>query len=263
MTGAITSHIDVAQVVLYVFWVFFAGLIFYLRREDKREGYPLSLDPRDRLFGRPVVGFPTMPTPKTFLLRDGSTIQRPGGDADTREIRAVPAFPFIGSPLQPTGDPMADGVGPAAWAERAERPDAMLDGRPSLAPLAASPGFHLEARDPDPRGMSVLGCDGAVAGTVSDVWIDRAEFTIRYLEVTLAVGAAGVPAHSVLLPINFSRIDGKRRVVRVNAITAAQFAGVPVIAVPDQVTLREEDRITGYFGGGTLYATPARQEPLL
>jgi photosynthetic reaction center H subunit len=42
--GAITQYIDVAQVVLYVFWVFFFGLIFYLRREDKREGYPLVYD---------------------------------------------------------------------------------------------------------------------------------------------------------------------------------------------------------------------------
>ena len=38
-TGAITGYIDVAQLVLYAFWFFFAGLIWYLRREDKREGY--------------------------------------------------------------------------------------------------------------------------------------------------------------------------------------------------------------------------------
>ena len=44
-TGAITSYIDVAQLVLYAFWLFFAGLIFYLRREDKREGYPLDHRP--------------------------------------------------------------------------------------------------------------------------------------------------------------------------------------------------------------------------
>ncbi|HEY5309302.1 MAG TPA: photosynthetic reaction center subunit H, partial [Casimicrobiaceae bacterium] len=42
--GAITSYIDVAQIALYAFWIFFAGLIFYLRREDKREGYPLESD---------------------------------------------------------------------------------------------------------------------------------------------------------------------------------------------------------------------------
>ena len=39
--GAITGYIDVAQIALYAFWIFFAGLIFYLRKEDKREGYPL------------------------------------------------------------------------------------------------------------------------------------------------------------------------------------------------------------------------------
>lgn len=41
--GAITSYIDVAQVTLYVFWIFFAGLLFYLLRENKREGYPSTL----------------------------------------------------------------------------------------------------------------------------------------------------------------------------------------------------------------------------
>lgn len=35
-TGALTSHLDVAQIVLYAFWLFFAGLIIYLRREDKQ-----------------------------------------------------------------------------------------------------------------------------------------------------------------------------------------------------------------------------------
>ncbi|MBU6437489.1 MAG: photosynthetic reaction center subunit H, partial [Betaproteobacteria bacterium] len=43
-TGAITGYIDVAQLVLYAFWVFFAGLIYYLHRENKREGYPLESD---------------------------------------------------------------------------------------------------------------------------------------------------------------------------------------------------------------------------
>ena len=66
-TGAITGYIDVAQVVLYAFWVFFAGLIFYLRREDKREGYPLESDRPGRLA---VEGFPAMPSPKTFLMAD-------------------------------------------------------------------------------------------------------------------------------------------------------------------------------------------------
>lgn len=73
-TGAITQYIDVAQVVLYVFWVFFFGLIFYLRREDKREGYPLVYDGEQN---RPYLNFPPIPAAKTFILADGSTVEAP------------------------------------------------------------------------------------------------------------------------------------------------------------------------------------------
>ena len=31
----------------------------------------------------------------------------------------------------------------------------------------------------------------------------------------------------------------------------------------EQVTLLEEEKIMAYYGAGTLYATPQRQEPLL
>ena len=50
--GAITGYIDVAQVTLYVFWVFFSGLIFWLRQEDRREGYPLESDPTGKVKDR-------------------------------------------------------------------------------------------------------------------------------------------------------------------------------------------------------------------
>ena len=48
--------------------------------------------------------------------------------------------------------------------------------------------------------MRVIGMDGAVAGTVSDVWIDRAEPAPRYYEVALGAG------DSVLLPATMARI---------------------------------------------------------
>jgi photosynthetic reaction center H subunit len=51
--------------------------------------------------------------------------------------------------------------------------------------------------------------------------------------------------------------------VQVQAILASQFANVPGLRSPDRITLLEEDKICGYYGGGTLYATPSRQEPLL
>jgi photosynthetic reaction center H subunit len=38
---------------------------------------------------------------------------------------------------------------------------------------------------------------------------------------------------------------------------------VPVLSSPDQVTLDEEERVCAYYGGGFLYATPARAEALI
>ena len=58
-----TQYIDITQLVLYAFWFSFFGLMLYLRREDKREGYPLvSNEP-----GRTVQGFPAYPGPKEFI----------------------------------------------------------------------------------------------------------------------------------------------------------------------------------------------------
>jgi photosynthetic reaction center H subunit len=255
--GAITGYIDVAQVVLYAFWIFFAGLIFYLRREDKREGYPLE---SDRAGGVRVQGFPAMPAPKTFRMSDGSTRTAPNTKADRRDAPVVPLLPWPGAPMEPTGDPMKDGVGPASYADREDVPEHTIDGAPSIVPLRTLPDFAMGPIDADPRGMAVIGADGARAGTVKDVWIDRTESIIRYLEVD--VTASGGP-RTVLLPITMARIWGRNRTVKVLSILAAQFVDVPALANPTQVTKREEDRIAGYYAGGTLYATPARMGPVL
>jgi photosynthetic reaction center H subunit len=254
-TGALTNHLDVAQVVLYAFWIFFACLILYLRREDKREGYPLE---SDRSAHIRVQGFPPIPQPKTFHLPHGGVYLAPNGEADTREVRAEPIGPWPGAPLQPTGNPLVDGVGPAAYAARAQTPDLTLEGEPKLVAMSAS-DFYLEADDPDPRGMVVVAGDGIAVGSVEDIWVDRSDAAIRYLEAE--VGAAG-GVRRALLPINFARIDASRRKVHVNALFAKHFADVPRLSQSDRITMREEDQITAYFAGGTLYAEPGRQEPL-
>jgi photosynthetic reaction center H subunit len=72
----IVGRIDFAQITLYAFWIFFAGLVVYLRREDKREGYPLE-SPQG-----PVTGWPVTPGPKVFVSReDGERTTSRGGDA--------------------------------------------------------------------------------------------------------------------------------------------------------------------------------------
>ena len=257
------AYMDVAQVTLYVFWVFFGCLIYYLRREDKREGYPLESDRSEGSGGRVrVQGFPAIPSPKTFKLADGRTVLAPRAQRDLRPIMARPLGAHLGAPLVPTGNPMLDGVGPAAYAERSNHPDHTVDGAPMIVPLRAAHGFSVASEDPDPRGWEVCGADREVAGTVSDLWVDRAEPQIRYFEVQID-SAQGGASKRVLLPITAAKIEVSRKRINVQSILASQFVTVPALSNPDQVTLREEDAITAYYASGNLYATPARAEPFL
>jgi photosynthetic reaction center H subunit len=256
--GAITSHIDVAQVVLYAFWIFFAGLLFYLRKEDRREGYPLVSE----VSGIQERSDPLwMPDPKTYRLSDGRRISVPNSIPDKRDFKAVQADGYTGAAFIPTGNPMLDAVGPANYAERSETPDLTYDGRNRIVPLRSDTHFWLEESDPDPRGMVVVGADGESVGKVVDGWIDRSELMLRYLELELDAKQAGSDNPRVLLPIHFMDVDARGRQIVVRAILSSQFAGVPRLASPDSVTLREEDRISAYYGSGYLYATPDRQEP--
>lgn len=258
-TGAITAYIDVAQIALYVFWVFFAGLIYYLHREDKREGYPLESDRSHRSGGRvKVQGWPSVPEPKRYLLRDGRVVMAPNFRASTQSLGGTPSALHLGAPLEPNGDPMLAAVGPGAYSDRADIPDTTIDGSARIVPLRTAAGFEVSKNDRDPRGLPVVAADNLVAGHVLELWVDRAEVLFRYLEVEVPTQEG---SRRALLPVNFARIGDQR--VKVRSILAAQFAQVPGTRDPDSVTLLEEDKIMAYYGGGTLYATPDRQEPLL
>jgi len=267
-SGFITSYINVAQVVLYAFWIFFAFLIIYLRREDKREGYPLESDRSARSSRVKVVGWPLPPAPKTFLLRDNQgSVQLPKpppppSPVPGTELKA--AWP--GAPLVPTGDPMRDGVGPASHAARQDVPDLAITGKPKIVPMRVATDFRVEPTDPDPRGMTVVAADGKVAGQVVDLWVDRAEPRILYYEVALKTGAdaeEGETGGNVLLPYGFARVDFGKGRINVSSIMSHQFAHVPRTRSDEQVTRLEEDRICAYFASGHLYAHPSRQQPLI
>lgn len=250
------GNTDMAEVALWAFTLFFIGLVLYLRREDRREGYPLEDDVTGKL--EPGSGLFFTAQPKTFRLAHGD-VSKPDGSRDPREINARRTAPWSGSPYEPVGDPLQAGVGPGAYAQRAKVPELTLHGDPKIVPLRVASDFWIDKGEFDIRGATVVGVDGKSAGTVSDVWIDRSESLIRYVEVQLAAD----PARRALVPMPMVKVNRSKGQVSVFALTADQFAGAPVLSNPNQITLFEEERVSAYFGAGYLYATPARSEPLL
>lgn len=252
-TGAITEYIDVAQLALYAFWLFFFSLVWYLHRESKREGYPLVDSHNPDYRGGTLWG---IPDPKTYQLPHGQGTRTMPRDDPQYELAARQIVPAPGFPLEPTGDPMKDGVGPAAWAIRPDAPDLTHDdGTPRIIPMRIATDWSVESRDPDPRGRPVFGIDGEQGGTVTDLWVDMSEPHVRYLEID----AGG---NRVMMPMNFARVK-RNGDVHAKSVCGKHFAEAPSTANPDYVTLQEEDKISAYYGGGYLYALPERTEPVL
>jgi photosynthetic reaction center H subunit len=250
------ANFDIAAMALYAFFAFFVVLVFWLHREGKREGYPLISDRPDRPLRVPIQGFPGVPDEKVFPL--AHPVHGPARRERDISAFVTPADAYPGAPLIPTGDAMRDGIGPASYAERADVPDlAFDDNRPKIVPLRAAAGFTVESGSPDPRGKPVITLDGKVAGTVVDLWVDRSELLLRYIEVEVAGSA-----RRVLVPMFLATVNDAGT-VRVVSVTAAQLAAAPAPRAAEQITLLEEDKVAGYFGGGHFYATPERSEPCL
>ena len=255
MTGTFFAEFDLASLAIWLFWAFFALLIFYIQRENMREGYPMEND--DGTEAANQGPFP-LPEPKTFKLPHGrGEVSLPDGAREERDVALRQTNVANGYPLEPTGDPMVDGVGPAAWAPRRDVPELDGKGHPKIVPMAGTEHFHVAAGR-DPRGLPVMAGDEAIVGKIIDMWIDEPEQLVRYLEVELD------PQHGEgtrLLPMTMARIHSDR--VAVRSIFGTHFNGVPRNASGRQVTMLEEEKISAYYAGGLLYASKERQEPLL
>ena len=65
MTTPVTPvFLDAAALSLYLFFAFFAGLVYYLQREGKREGFPMIGELPDRPAFATMHGFPESPPPR-------------------------------------------------------------------------------------------------------------------------------------------------------------------------------------------------------
>jgi len=253
------GNFDLASAAIWLFYIFFAGLVYYLQTENMREGYELEDDDGNVA---PNQGPFPVPSPKTFDLPHGRgsvTVPSPENEAahKRQSLALARTSKAAGSPFVPTGDPMLDGVGPASWAPRRDEPELDGHGHVKTRPMSTMPDFKVSAGR-DPRGKVVLTGDGEVVGRITDMWIDVPEALVRFLTLDLNPEGTG---KTRLVPMNMCRIKSNCVVVR--SLYAHNFEGIPTTKSADQVTLLEEDKIMGYYAGGTLYASEDRLEPQL
>ena len=251
MIGSFTQHIDLPQVLLVAFGLFFAALVVYLQGESKREGYPLEeAIPTVR---HRIVGYPDMPPKKTYKLLDGEVSVLPQ-EYERRDLSASVRSRAPGMPIYPVGDPLLAGIGPGSYTLRRDEPWTMHDGTLQLEPLREATDYTCVDPDLDPRGMVVFGSDFKRAGVVFDLWIDKESKILRYIEISLE-GAA----ERRLVPIFYAVISGRAKEIRVTCLKADQLAKAPILRDPDSITAREEDRVNGFFAGGHMYSRPFKE----
>lgn len=266
MTLGFSEHIDIALVVLYAFWIFFFALIFYLRREDRREGYPLIVEVTGKVHTDSAIW---TPNPKFWSLPGGGKAQAPQADPKEPEFHGRRISKLDGAPYEPTGNPLTDAFGPASYALRDELPDMTGYGDLKIVPLRVFEEMDVLAGDVDPRGLSVMSRDDQEVGKISDLWVDRYESMIRYYEIELAAASAkgegdeegaAVAARRVLVPYAMATIVAgnflfpvSKKYIRISSLNADQFEDVPATSSADQITRREEDRISAYYAGGQFF----------
>jgi photosynthetic reaction center H subunit len=242
------GNFDLASLAIWLFWGFFALLVYYLQTENMREGYPLETED-----GRaaPNQGPFPLPKPKTFILPHGrGQVTVPNGAREARELAMGRTAVSEGFPHAPTGDPMVDGIGPAAWAPRRDVPELDGHGHNKIMPMAQAAGFAVSGGR-DPRGLPVQAGDLEVVGRISDMWVDAPEQLVRYLEITLNSGRVK------LVPMPMVKVQADR--VRINSLSSDLFDGVPETKSKTAVTMLEEEKISAYYAGGTLYAADKRK----
>lgn len=252
--GSITYHIDLAQTAITLFFLVFLGLVWFLRRLDKREGYPMKASPFDP---EPMLGFPPPPEPETYLLNEGGTTVAPHLYPPP-DAKVKPLYPFAGTPLVPVGNPLLTPLGPGAWVMRRDEPMLTEKGELMLQPLRKLPEWRVEEGEADPRGMTVFDWRWIEIGVVHDIWVDQSIKILRLLEVELRTGLA---SGRVLVPIFHCTINERAREVHVTALRAHQFADIPMPVAPDRITAREDDRLNAYFAAGRFYRDTDLTEP--
>lgn len=249
----VTQYIDLPQAAFWVFFLLFVGMCLYLRRNDKREGYPMYASP---FTPQRLLGFPLPPPPHTYLLNEGGTTDTPHL-YEQAGPRGTPFRKFDGTPYTPSGNPLTACLGPGAWVMRRDEPMQTEKHEPVLKPLRELEDWWIDEDETDPRGMTVFDWRWHPVGRVHDIWVDRAIRIMRLLEVELHDGSR------VLVPIYHTNINERTREIHVTSLHAHQFHGIPMPARDNLITAREDERLNAYFAAGRFYRASDLTDPQL
>ena len=233
---------------LYAFWLFFAGLIFYLRREDKREGYPLD---SDRLGGG-VVGRASRPCRgrRPSSLPHGGTYRRRAAPGP-RELAADAAGPWPGAPLDADRQPDDRRRRPRRLRAARDMPDLTL--RRRAAHRADARGPRLRGRGARTATRAACRSSAPTAGRRHrDATSGSTAPSRRSASSRSELAGGRRPSRAAA---DRPRADRRReRQIRSSSILGHQFADVPRLRTRP-VTLLEEDKICGLLRRRHLYAS--------
>ena len=242
----VTQHIDLPQLAFWLFALAFVAICYFLRKNDKREGYPLKASP---FTGERLRGAPLAAPPLTYLLNEGGATSTPH-EYPAPPGAVLPFYRFDGTPFRPAADLLRTPLGPGAWVMRSNEPMRTENGDLLLQPLRLCGPWSVGDGEANPCGMAVFDTRWRPVGIVADVWIDRGIRIIKHLEVELREGLGG---GRVLVPIFHVAINERAREIRVTALSDHEFAAIPMPAAPDRITAREEDQLNCYFAAGRFY----------
>ena len=205
-TGAITAYIDVAQLVLYAFWIFFAGLIYYLHPREPPRGLPdgdrrAAAASIDRLAD--VADAQDLPA-----AHDGQRRCRARAESRRTQLERRAGAPLRRRAAGADRRPDAGRRRPGLLGDlRPDEPDLDHHGTPKIVPLRLAPESSVSAQDTDPRGLPRGRRRRRRRPARSrDLWIDRGEMIFRYLEVE----SRRQRARRCCVPMTFARITRRR-----------------------------------------------------
>jgi photosynthetic reaction center H subunit len=240
------GNFDLASLSIWLFWLFFAGLIYYLQTENMREGYPLQDEDGNP---GPNSTFP-MPSDKTFTRPFGQpSVTVPSGQRpDRADLALARSARTTASPIRPpaTRSSMAWVPPPGRTARTGPNSTGTAMRRSSrwrASPTSSSPpGATRGAFRCSPRTTRSWRMSPTCGSTLRSTW----SATSRWNSSPSTARASG----SSRSPWRVSR----RRWVEIASLKSGHFAGVPRTASDAQITKLEEDKICAYYAGGKLYS---------